>query len=349
MRDTFKIPGDKFQMILDRSIDQENIFGTVVSISRGSENWTGAAGNLSIQSQYFIASVTKLFVSTIVMKFRQKGLLDLDDPISQYFSPEIMKGLHVLKGKDHSDLITVRHLLSHTSGLPDYFLQERNGEVSLVRQLITGHDQKWTFEEAIEISKTMQPHFIPGQKGKAYYSDTNFQLLGKIIEHVSGNTFQQVLQDEILDPFDLGGTYLYNDIGDDKPAEIYYRNSHARIPMAMTSFWADGSMVSTAEESVAFLRAFFEGKLFPESYLVEMRDLNRIFFPFHYGIGMVRFKLPWIFSPFMPAPELWGHMGTTGAFAYHCPAKNAYIAGTINQVHNPGLPYKLIIKLLNKI
>jgi D-alanyl-D-alanine carboxypeptidase len=56
-----------------------------------------------------------------------------------------------------------------------------------------------------------------------------------------------------------------------------------------------------------------------------------------------------MFSPFKPVPELWGHMGTTGAFAYFCPVCNACIAGTINQVHNPGLPYKLIAKLLTAI
>jgi len=130
---------------------------------------------------------------------------------------------------------------------------------------------------------------------------------------------------------------------------VYYKNEHARIPQAMTSFWADGSMVSTSEEILVFVKAFFGGILFPEAYLEEMHDWKKIFFPFQYGTGIVRFKLPWIFSPFRPVPELLGHMGTTGAFAYRCPAKNAYIAGTINQVHNPGLPYKLIIALLNRL
>ncbi|MBN2480608.1 MAG: beta-lactamase family protein [Bacteroidales bacterium] len=339
----------RLQRILENSIDKKDIFGTVVSIYNVHEDWgwTGSAGNLTGQSQYFIASVTKLYVTAIIQKLRQMDKLQLEDKISEYLTSDILKDLHVFKGKDYSDRITVRHLLSNTSGLPDYFLQKKQDGMSLVRELTSGHDQKWTFSEAIQISKSMQPHFKPGEKGKAFYSDTNFQLLGKIIETTTDRPLPEVFTGFIINPLDLKKTYLYQDINDTTPAELYYRDNHAHLPLAMTSFWADGSMVSTAEESVAFLKAFFGGQLFPEAYLSEMQDWNRIFFPFQYGLGIVRFKLPFLLSPFRRIPPIIGHMGTTGAFAYYCPEKDTYIAGTINQVHDPGLPYRLIVKILN--
>lgn len=339
----------KISKILDRSVDNKNIFGTVVCISRDSGSKTYAAGNLTEQSQYFIASVTKLFVTAIIQQLRQRGKIGLDDRITQFLSNAIMKELHVYKGVDYSNYINIRHLLSHTSGLPDYFLQRKGAGISLVKELIAGKDQKWTCEEAVQISKSMQPHFEPGKKGKAFYSDTNFQLLGKIIEASAGLPLSEVLNEYILDPLHLKKTYLYEDVNDQRPAEIFYRTNHARIPLAMTSFWADGSIVSTAGESVKFLKAFFNGQLFPGEYINEMQNWNRIFFPFQYGTGIARFKLPWFFTPFRSVPEIIGHMGTTGAFAYYCPKKETTIAGTINQVHNPGLPYKLIMKILQAL
>jgi len=119
--------------------------------------------------------------------------------------------------------------------------------------------------------------------------------------------------------------------------------------MAMTSFGPDGGIVSTANESMIFLKAFFNGKLFPKEYLDEMKDWNKIFFPLQYGIGIARFKLPRIFSPFKPVPKLIGHSGLSGAFAYYCPEKDIYLTGTVNQIHNAGLSYKLMIRILNNI
>jgi CubicO group peptidase (beta-lactamase class C family) len=114
----------------------------------------------------------------------------------------------------------------------------------------------------------------------------------------------------------------------------------------MTSFGPDGGIVSTAKESMTFLRAFFSEKLFPIAYLPELKAWNKIFFPLQYGTGMARFKMPWIFSPFQPLPEIIGHSGLSGAFADYCPEKDMYLTGTVNQIASPSLSYKLMFKLI---
>jgi hypothetical protein len=64
------------------------------------------------------------------------------------------------------------------------------------------------------------------------------------------------------------------------------------------------------------------------------------------GIGMHRFKLPWIFNPFGSVPDMIGHSGLSGAIAYHAPEKNIFIAGTVNQVAFPDRSFRLAIKLM---
>lgn len=104
------------------------------------------------------------------------------------------------------------------------------------------------------------------------------------------------------------------------------------IPKAMSSFGPDGGIVSTVHEGLTFLRAFLDGTLFPEHYLEEMKQWKGIFFPLQYGHGLMRFKLPRIFSPFKPSPELIGHSGASASFLFHCPDEDLYLADTLNQI-----------------
>lgn len=340
---------DRLQNILNTSVDHKLIFGIVASLQNGSEAWMGSAGDLSNDRQYFIASTTKLYITAIILQLQSEGKLNLDDKISKVLPSGILKDLHCYKGKDYSGDLTIQHLLSHTSGLPDYFEDKPGGGVILLDELRSGIDRSWTFEEAVVHSKRMMPFFKPGEKGKAHYSDTNFQLLGKIIEGVDGKPLATVLDDRIFRPLALKKTYLYTDCRDTLPADIYYKDHPLHIPKAMTSFGPDGGIVSTAEETMIFLKAFFNGQFFPQAVLKALYHWNRVMFPLEYGVGVMRFKLPWILSPFKPMPELIGHSGLSGAFAYFCPEKDVFMTGTVNQIHNPGTSYKLMVKLISEL
>ena len=170
------------QAILDKKVDGKKIFGTSFALKKDNTVWQGASGNLSIDQPYFIGSTTKLFTTAIILKLKEEGKLSLDDKIHQYVDISVLFRLHLYQKKDYSQEISIKHLLSHTSGLPDYFQDKGTSKKSLEKDLMKGHDQSWTFEEAIEMSKKFEPLFVPGEKGKAKYSDANFQLLGKIIE-----------------------------------------------------------------------------------------------------------------------------------------------------------------------
>lgn len=339
----------KLQHILDKATDHRKVFGTSFCVKHKGEMWCGASGNLKAESQYFIASTTKLFVTAIILKFRSEGRLKLDEKIADYLDDNILNRLHVLNGHDYSREITLKNLLAHTSGIPDYFQQKDKSGKSIEDSIKEGNDRFWTFEEVIEYNRSLKPLFKPDAKGKAHYSDTNYQLLGRIIENMTGKSVSENFYELIFNPLKLTQTYLYSDIEDNRPKTLYYKNRELHIPKAMTSFGADGGVVSTSEEMITFLEAFFNGAFFPKSYVNELQIWNKLFFPLESGIGIHRIKMPWFFNPMGTIPELIGHSGLSGALAYHNAEKDFYIAGTVNQVAYPSTSFTLAFKLLQEI
>jgi CubicO group peptidase (beta-lactamase class C family) len=338
-----------FQTVLDKTVDGKKVFGTSFAFKKDTLIWQGASGNLSIEQSYFIASTTKLFTTAIILKLRAEGMLSLDDKIGNYIDKSIISGLHIYEGKDYSHELTIKHLLSHTSGLPDYFQGRGTSGKSLENEITEGYDQFWTFEQAIERTKKMTPLFAPGTKGKANYSDANFQLLGKIIETITHKSYSESCKEFIIQPLGLTKTYLYQDSTDKTPKTLYYKSNELNIPKAMTSFGADGGIVSTSTDMLIFIEAFFTDKLFPLTYIEELQEWNKIFFPMKSGIGIHLFKLPWIFNPTGSVPYFIGHSGLSGALAYYSPKEKIFLVGTVNQVAHPDISFKTMIKLTRQI
>jgi CubicO group peptidase (beta-lactamase class C family) len=333
------------QSVLDKTVDGKKIFGTSFAVKKDGSTWFGASGNISTDESYFIASTTKLFTTATILRLKSEGKLNPDDKISNYLDKSTLNHLHVYKGRDYSNELTVKHLLAHTSGLPDYFQDKAANGKSLEDELTSGNDQFWTFEGVLERNRAMKPLFVPGMKNKAHYSDTNFQLLGKIIEKGTGNSFAENCNASIIKPLGLSKTYLYLDPKDTTPKTLFYKSEPLVIPKAMSSTGPDGGMVSTSAEMLVFIEAFFTGKLFPSEYLNDLKEWNRIFFPMRSGIGIHLFKLPWIFNPTGTLPYFIGHSGLSGALAYYSPEENLYVAGTVNQVAHPDISFKTMIKL----
>ena len=340
---------DKLQRLIDKSIANKYLFGISLCVRQKGETWQGSSGNFLEEEPFFIASTTKLFISSLVFKLREKGKLDFEDSIAKFLAKDVIHHLHRHRGNDYSEKITVANLLGHTSGLPDYFQNRPSSGRSLESRLTGGEDLYWDFRQVLEWSKAMKPKFPPSQKGRAHYSDTNFQLLGRILENLYELDLGQVIQSEICAGLGMKNTYLYTDITDRRPKELYFKSKPLHIPKAMTSFGPDGGMVSTAGEMMTFLTAFMTGQLFPVSYLSEIKDWKRIFFPLESGMGIHRFKTPWFFSPFRRMPEMIGHSGLSGAFAFHVPREDIYLTGTVNQIHNPGNSFRLMVQMMNEL
>ena len=139
-----------------------------------------------------MASVGKLFTSVVVGLLHEKGYLSFEDCIAEYLDSELMDGLHVYKGKDYSSEIQIRHLLNQSSGLPDNFYP-------LFDKLLADHHFDIRPREAFMWARdNLAPSAPPGRR--SYYTDTNYHLLGLIVEKVFGEPFAAVLKRLVFDP-----------------------------------------------------------------------------------------------------------------------------------------------------
>jgi D-alanyl-D-alanine carboxypeptidase len=166
----------------------------------GRGSWVSAQGIADLRNaapiraddHFRIASVSKTFTATVILQLVDEGKLALDDTLEQHVT-----------GIANGSEITIRQLLQMTAGIYDFSLDE---------QFAADYDRDPTVlvtpEDVIAIVERHEPDFAPGES--LSYSDTNYTLLGKIIEQVAGTSFAQALQDYILTPLGLSETSMPN-------------------------------------------------------------------------------------------------------------------------------------------
>ncbi len=231
--------------------------------------------------------------------------------------------------------------MSNTSGIPDYFSKQAKGKKT-VDGLYNGVDEPWSLEKTLDIVRDLKPDFKPGEKGKVSYSDSNYALLGKLIETMTGMTMGQVFQE-----------YIFDDIDDARPIRMFHKSKQVHLPQYMASIASEGGIVSTAQDSMVFLKAFFQGHFFPKEQIEALKKWKFIFFPsqFYYGQGLEKLWVPRFISPFKHIGEIIGFWGQSGAFAFYHPATDLYFTGTANQTNGSGhsAAYKAMINILKTV
>lgn len=346
----------KISSLIKKAVDNKSIFSLALKVenSEGSISWSGAAGEMVVDDRFFVASVTKLYVTAVIMKLIEDNKLSLNDKISKFLPESYFNRLHVLKGIDYSDKITIYHLITNTSGLPDYFFHKQNNGRTVADNLMEGNDEQWPIERTIELIKKLKPKFKPGAKGKASYSDSNYQLLGKIIEIITNKEIGEVFQDFIFSELSLNNTYVYNSLDDNSPVPFYFGDRKLWLPNYMTSIAPEGGIVSTVDEVMIFLKEFFRGRFFPKEKIDELKKWNFILPPpglFLYGIGLEKIWIPRIASPFKYPSDILGFWGQTGSFAFYNPKSDLFFCGTTNQINGKGhrVATSIIIRLIKSI
>ena len=351
--------GDRLQSLVAQQVkDGSGIKNCALAISNGdgSFEWSGASGMATGQTPMtkdtpiYIASITKLYTATIVMHLCEQGLLALDDPMAKYLPKELVQGIHVYRGHDYSTQITIRQLLSHSSGIADYYDQKGADGKSLFEIFVESPDRRWAVDQTIErAKKDLKPKFPPGEG--TFYSDTNFQLLGKIIEAVTGKSLQAAYEELIFRPLGLTHTYLVG-FGEDQvlpsapPADVFFKNTNITKVRSNGSYWADGGIVSTAEEMIVFLKALNQERVVGRNSLGQMHAWRKWRFPLEYGFGTMLFSFPRPMRTWMRMPPLWGHSGSTGSFLFYCEDADLYLAGTLDQVDAQVAPFFFMYKAM---
>ena len=358
---------ERLTALLDRTVARRGIHHAMFAVASGdgTRQWSGTAGPadasgtpLRPNTPFFVASITKRFIATLVLQASERGELGLDDPIVDHLPADVTDGLHVLKGIDHTPSITVRHLLSHTSGLPDYFDKPKGGGPSLFRELAAGRDVAWSFDDMVRMSREEHtPHFPPqdltAPRQRARYSDTGFQLLIAIAERAADQPFAALLRDRILTPLGLDHTWLPGRsepaAPTAAPAPVCSKDRPLELPRMIES---SNDLFSTTGDLLVFQRALLAGELFERpattALLTERSNLLRNMPPNRYGLGTWIFRVSRLAGPGRRPVTLVGHAGVTGTWLFHCPELDLHLAGTIDQstFFARSAPFRLMSRIL---
>lgn len=309
------------------------------------EGTTGEMPSTPEQPNY-MASVGKLFTSTVISLLYERGELSFDNEIHRYLDHELMEGLHVYKGEDYSNKIQIRHLLNQSSGLPDNFYP-------LFDKLLEDPSFSITPREAVIWAKEhLEPAAPPGKKG--VYTDTNYHLLGLIVENITGQPFHQTLKKMIFARLGMNHSSMlhYSEpLGETKLpiADFYADNTRLNKLKGFAGIdFAGGGVVAPLEDLLVFLKALVTHTLISADTLEIMRkDTVRLFPGFDYGYGIWQVKSIPIIQP--KKYRSWGVLGATGAFMFYHPELNAYLIGNFNHTSYQRKCVKFMFKIINKI
>ena len=348
---------EKINQLIEKELEKENIHNVFLSLYSPSRDfeWSSARGSfrggskVTTDNPYYTASVGKTFTAAAIGLLVDQGKIQFNDPISAYLSDEIMDGLHILNGLDYGDSIKVSHLLQHTSGLPDYFGSETlDGSPSIFDLIMTKPDQFWEPNELISFSKVhFKPSFAPG--ASYYYTDTEYVLLGMIIEEVSEMSLHEFFSRNIFIPLEMKNTYLNQRSKASQPtsdiAEMYASEYEISTFRSLSADWAGGAIVSTGSDLVKFQSALMNGELVSNTTLANMQQWIEETHGMDYGFGLRKVSINKL-DPTLPDWKLIGHSGLNGTSMYYCPELDIYLAGTLNQLEASRDAVILIIGVL---
>jgi D-alanyl-D-alanine carboxypeptidase len=277
----------------------------------GRERYSAGSANLrsgrpiSPRDHGRVGSVTKSFTATLVLQLAAEGKIGLEDSVERWLPGVVPNG----------DRITVRQLLDHSSGIADYCSVPG---ITLCDPFAADRARRWTPEELVAIGVGAPPTFPPGQGWS--YTNTDYVLLGMIIERATGHTVAAEYKRRIFTPLGLDQTSFPTSTSMPRPfSRGYDVLAGGSLPPDVTAFsptvaGSAGAIVSTPGDLQTFMRALLRGRLVSRSLLREMKlptpgSLDGAFALEGGGVGT--YGLGLIHYTWSKACGVWGH---TGAF-----------------------------------
>ena len=199
--------------------------------------------------RFRVASITKPMVAALAMRLVEAGRMGLEDPVEKW-----------LPGLLPSTSVTVGQLLAHTSGLADY--EDLPAARAVLRQAPVDP------RELVAVAAHAPPVFAPGQGQQ--YSNTNYQVLGLVIERVGGASLESMLDREILIPLGMTSASLSRARWTQEPLAHGFVDGRDVTRTDLSPGWAAGGLVSDAADVSTFFRALLGNRLVPAPRVAEM-------------------------------------------------------------------------------
>jgi D-alanyl-D-alanine carboxypeptidase len=291
----------KLQQVLDRGVGKPDVLlpgATAYYRSPPFRAWVGAAGlgdraaRVAMRPQDHVraGSILKTLIATVTLQHVEQGALSLDQKLPELLPPEVTARIA------HADQITLRMLLSHTSGIPEWTSEETDARVALEPAYI------WTTEEALELSARRPPTFAPGTGWS--YANTNYTLIGLVLDRLGGKSWRAQVRERVIDRLGLTSTHL-PEAGDPSWVGDHARGYQAAngqvfdltaVDPSMAGAAGGNAMETTAQDLGRFLDALLAGQLFSRpGTLAAMTSMvnapHETGLPHRYGLGLEEFDL----------------------------------------------------------
>ncbi|TQE38802.1 class A beta-lactamase-related serine hydrolase [Streptomyces ipomoeae] len=274
--------------------------------------WKGTSGVADLTTQqprgygdrFRAGSVTKTLVATVLLQLQAEGKIDLDATVDHYL-PGLVRG----NGHDGTK-ITVRQLMNHTSGIFNFTEDATFAKKVLGIEFLETRYDDWIPQQVIALALQNPPQFEPGTSWK--YSNTNYLLLGLIIEKLTGRPYAEEIERRITGPLAMRATYFP---GTDPhvPAPTRHYSTFTEDPgktydvteLNPSWAWAAGEMVTNSSDLNRFYTALLSGRLLRPAQLQQMTttvstegNLPRQ----RYGLGLIEYETTC-------GVKVWGHSG----------------------------------------
>ena len=258
---------DKIEELIGLYAEYHQFNGTALVAENGALLYQGGFGHANMEwdikntpdTKFRLGSITKQFTAMLVLQLAEQGKIDLQAAVTTYV-PEYPKAT--------GDKITVHHLLTHTSGIPNYtsfpgFMQEHTKET-------------YSPNDFIQVFADSALNFEPGSQFS--YSNSGYFLLGVIIENVSGVSYEQLLTKNIFEPLNMKSSgYDHHSTILPKRAAAYERRGGAYVNaeyLDMSIPYAAGSMYSTVEDLFLWDKALYTDKILSEEFRKQMFEAH---------------------------------------------------------------------------
>jgi CubicO group peptidase (beta-lactamase class C family) len=289
---TFSYSQEDYSKVIDYYNKEQQFNGVALVATNGKIDFLGGIGcsnrqtlsKITPTTKFKIASITKTFTAILILKLLEKGQLDLDATIGTYIPN--YKG----NGKDQ---VTIRHLLTYSSGIPN--TAEKYAMGSYKKQL--------TLDAYIDQYCSDDIVFTPGKQSN--YSNTDYILLHKIIENITKQDFETVLQKNILKPLKMKNTGMLQSDSKIKGLTNSYSIDDSTKSIAPDEFYfienyfGAGAMYSTVEDLLKFDQAIFNHQLLKAAITQLMLSPNEalggVAFGVWYAAGYGTFDKPFIY------------------------------------------------------
>lgn len=311
---------------------------------------------------FHAASVGKMMTATLAFRLAERGRLDLRAPLPSLLPATDYAGLFDRGGHDRSGEVTPMHLITHTSGVADYFEGQSTAKESFIQHVTRNPGESFTPGDLLAYTRDHQRAVgAPGER--FHYSDTGYVLLGRLLEEAGSASLAAQLHEGIFRPAGMDSSCLmFHTLPGGSPpaggepgmelgiAPIIVDGVDLSRARSLSCDWGGGGVVTTVDDLHRFSGAWHGGDLIGSASRKRMTTISHRFRRgIHYGAGLMELRYSEFFPLLRGLPRTIGHLGVTGVHLFTDHASRITLAMNLHSTREMTRSFQLHIRLLQTV